>query len=397
MIRLSASAIDNWKSCPTRWLNSNIHRVRKVEETDSRRTGTSWHKVHELNRDMDEITEYINEQYTTVPPYKTAEEWEIERVILLYCFSGYNWYYDQQPDQYTIVAIEIEFEMPLYDADGNEIKGVTVVGKIDQIVQDEYGNLYVREFKSTSLTINDEYWDHLNLDPQVSIYVQAANWLRVNGMLGEYGIGNRTPMIRRVLYNVWHKPKIGPKFITQKASKELVETGVYCEQKFKIIDGLEIFINNVTAIIEPGKKEGTFAIYETPDMFGARLLQDVVERPEFYFQQKELCRTPEQMVKFQAELLNIYTMMKYQLKNELWYTNDKQCNARFRCEYKALCDNGVVVDPADPPDGYAVRKQLDNCEVCKGVKGGVRGNENIIDGVVMCDYCHAEQMNKEKK
>ena len=365
-IRLSASAIDNWKSCPIRWLNSNIHRVRKIEETDSRRQGVSWHKVHELNRDMDAVTEYINEQYTTVPPYKTAEEWEIERVILLYCFSGYNWYYDQQPDQYTVIATEIEFEMPLYDAVGNEIVGVTVVGKIDQIVQDEYGNLYVREFKSTSLTINDEYWDHLNLDPQVSIYVQAANWLKMNGKLEEYGIkASDRAMIRRVLYNVWHKPKIGPKFITQKASKELVSTGVYCDQKFTVTfnqepppDGTEyLVVNGVTAIIEPGKKPGTFAIYETPDMFGARLLQDVVERPEFYFQQKELCRTPEQMVKFQQELLNIYAMMKYQLENELWYTNDKQCSARFRCEYKALCDNGVMVDPANPPEGYAVRER----------------------------------------
>lgn len=31
----------------------------------------------------------------------------------------------------------------------------------------------------------------------------------------------------------------------------------------------------------------------------------------------------------------------------------------------------------------------DKCEVCLGEKGGVRGNENVIDGVVMCDYCHA--------
>ena len=361
MIRLSASAIDNWKSCPIRWLNAQIHRVRKIEETDSRRQGTSWHKVHELNCDMDEITEYINEQYTIVPPYKTAEEWEIERVILLYCFSGYNWFYDQQPDQYTVVATEIEFEMPLYDVDGNEIEGVTVVGKIDQIVQDAYGNFYVREFKSTSLTINDEYWDHLNLDPQVSIYVQAANWLKVNGMLVKYGIARDDSPIRRALYNVWHKPKIGPKFITQKASKELVETGKYCDQEFDIEDGRyhneAIHINTVPALVEPGKKEGTFAIYETPDMFGARLLQDVVERPGFYFQQRELARTPEQMVKFQTELFNVYMMMKYQLENNYFYTDDKQCSARFRCEYKVLCDNGVVVDPANPPDGYAVRER----------------------------------------
>lgn len=29
----------------------------------------------------------------------------------------------------------------------------------------------------------------------------------------------------------------------------------------------------------------------------------------------------------------------------------------------------------------------DNCEICKGQNGGVRGNENIVDGKRVCDYC----------
>lgn len=33
------------------------------------------------------------------------------------------------------------------------------------------------------------------------------------------------------------------------------------------------------------------------------------------------------------------------------------------------------------------QRRLDNCKVCKGAHGGVRGNENIICGVVICDYC----------
>ncbi len=30
---------------------------------------------------------------------------------------------------------------------------------------------------------------------------------------------------------------------------------------------------------------------------------------------------------------------------------------------------------------------MDNCQFCKGAKGGVKGNENNIGGVVICDYC----------
>lgn len=38
---------------------------------------------------------------------------------------------------------------------------------------------------------------------------------------------------------------------------------------------------------------------------------------------------------------------------------------------------------------YAVR---DNCQECKGRRGGVPGNENVIGGLVLCDYCHAARM-----
>src|SRR5215469_15192280 len=33
----------------------------------------------------------------------------------------------------------------------------------------------------------------------------------------------------------------------------------------------------------------------------------------------------------------------------------------------------------------------DRCEMPNCKRLGIRGNENIIDGVVMCDYCHVER------
>jgi hypothetical protein len=44
------------------------------------------------------------------------------------------------------------------------------------------------------------------------------------------------------------------------------------------------------------------------------------------------------------------------------------------------------------PDGQVEDKDrpLDNCQVCRGARGGVLGNENVIAGVVVCDYCHAD-------
>jgi len=39
------------------------------------------------------------------------------------------------------------------------------------------------------------------------------------------------------------------------------------------------------------------------------------------------------------------------------------------------------------------RHVKDACQVCHGAHGGVPGNENIVNGVVMCDYCHAAMLS----
>lgn len=38
------------------------------------------------------------------------------------------------------------------------------------------------------------------------------------------------------------------------------------------------------------------------------------------------------------------------------------------------------------------KNERDNCQVCRGARGGVKGNENRLDGIVVCDYCHSTIM-----
>jgi len=39
----------------------------------------------------------------------------------------------------------------------------------------------------------------------------------------------------------------------------------------------------------------------------------------------------------------------------------------------------------------------DNCEVNNCSRKGVRGNENIVHGIVMCDYCHSAEMTRQEE
>ncbi|HEV8364597.1 MAG TPA: hypothetical protein VGQ52_13870 [Gemmatimonadaceae bacterium] len=48
--------------------------------------------------------------------------------------------------------------------------------------------------------------------------------------------------------------------------------------------------------------------------------------------------------------------------------------------------------------GVKLREQVpsestpDDCSRCHGERGGARGNENVVDGVLLCDYCHADDL-----
>jgi hypothetical protein len=48
-------------------------------------------------------------------------------------------------------------------------------------------------------------------------------------------------------------------------------------------------------------------------------------------------------------------------------------------------------------NGHTERIERDNCRVCEGTSGGVPGNENIVHGVVICDYCTCATLGADGK
>jgi hypothetical protein len=73
--------------------------------------------------------------------------------------------------EWEILAVEVEFR---YVLDGNLIGG-----KIDALIRDRDGRVYVLEHKTSSADTSpgSVYWERLALDSQVSIYVDGATML----------------------------------------------------------------------------------------------------------------------------------------------------------------------------------------------------------------------------
>jgi hypothetical protein len=395
---LSASAISTYKACPYRYKNAYVLGIRPVEDSESQRIGTNWHElleisslepgsvcecdhtvstIHEEGRSgyiitprcaicegtgrvpdniMDAVVRVLNKRYENVPPGK-EEAMALERTRLLYSLIGYRWYYQDIAE--PVVMREKKFRLPLLNPDtGHPVPNVFIDGKIDKIIN-PHRWLAVKEHKSTSKPIDNDssYWSHLNLDTQTGIYVYATRRLQLMGELEEYGIKASDDLISNISYDVYKKPKTSPKKLTQTDSKKFVENGQYCGQEFEVMqqcanitDG-EIMINGENAEIEPGKKEGTFAIRETMEMYGARLLQDITQRPQDFFNCRDFGRTDKEIKALEYELYDIAKDIMSKIRADRWYHNEQQCEATFKCNYCDSCYNGIKLDPDNPPAG----------------------------------------------
>lgn len=359
---LSASSIASFKACPTRFRLAYREGLRLAEDTDAQRMGTNWHALHEVYwnalladpTDTDGALEagvaHLNERYQETPPTKTPLEWEVERQTLLMSFMGYLWHWESDP--IVVLDSELAFDLPLHTPRKGmplPVNEVVRRGKIDHIIlwHGMIGNL---ERKSTSRNIDPsgDFWERAEKDTQVSMYALAFRDLAMSGQFPdavlEHGAFDATSC-GNTLYDVWHKPTIKPANLTQTNTAVFLDTHTHHDQTFEVRitweDGKQIRPSTIEVDEEIAEftvgKSGKAAIRETAGMFGARLLADIQERPDFYYQRKEIARTDQQLQRFRTELFNIYEAQRMYDRTRCWFENEQQCRATFPCQYIPIC------------------------------------------------------------
>ncbi len=385
--QLSASSIACFKSCPFQYFLKYIKHIRKDVESEPLRYGTNWHKVMEVigltpgdpctcagllsgciicgetgyipDDIMLAVSRVIDDAYSRMPASMDPTKWAVERAKLLYSAAGYNWYHAETP--LVPILTEYAFDSPVPGKTGRMIPNTNIIGIIDKIAPVD-GVRSVVDYKSTASSINPEskYWGSLNLDTQTNLYLYIVRLLQQRGLLPDLG-GEVTGLY----YDVYHKPGISPKKLTMADSKKFVEDKVYFHQEFELsrFGGMPFTINGVSAETESGKKEGTFTIRETPEMYGARLLADIAERPEYYFVRHPIPKTDADLEKFHKELLSVLVSMRSMYNMDSWYHCEKQCEATYHCDYIDICYNGIDPD-GELPDGLVRHEKKKESEEC---------------------------------
>jgi len=392
-LRLSASSNSDFLACQKRYQLGYLFGLEADKDKDSTRVGSVWHKCHEhlelkptslcprcarreevdpvcfmcvgtgriAENRMDIVMRYLNRQYAKTPDNKTADDWAVEQVNVLHSLVGHQWYYAGTEKRFEVIGSELKFEVPIVKKGSKRrVPKAVFVIKIDRMVREiATGLVYVWERKSTARPLNADYWDALTDGDQVTGYIYGARLAQAKGLLAPYGVKASDTPVAGAFCDVWHKPTIKPKALSQADTKVLIETGMYCGEEFIVKHygataseemGV-VTVDGEPALIIPGKKG--FAIHETAALYGARLLQDITARPEFYFEQRVVSRTDQELRDFGYKLPRIAQQIRYVEKNDIWTENKMACTATYRCEFCDLCRSGVVYQPGDKaPPGY---------------------------------------------
>lgn len=383
-IRLSVTSIQAFMACPTRYQLRYVERLRPVDDkTDALRVGSVWHKMHEIYQAALSTSSKPTALYAAfndvddwyrrspIPVSKTLSDWEVERTMLKTCFAAYMHVYAN--DTIESVCSELPFELPVYNPQAhiNLSRDRAVrIGRFDEIIYRPLTNsLHLLERKTTSRGIepSSNYWEGTRHNLQVRLYALAFRDMCGMSPTGTFANhllpivshpGFARGWVNPILYDVLHKPSRKLKKLSQKDTAAVLETGIYEGELFTIEKENEstVLINGVPGVLDE-TKSGKPAMVETLDMYAAGLRNELLSRPEFYFQRREIVVTPAELQQTERDVYRIYNAIKSSGIQDSWFHDTSQCASPFRCPFIPICygDGGsdaVCKQHVTPPNFY---------------------------------------------
>jgi hypothetical protein len=301
--RLTSTSQSALKKCLRLYFHRYVLKLSRIRSATPLRFGSAMHKGQELRNkgaNQEAAIAGATVDYATCPDWADPVEWAVECETVKALLAGHFWRYSQ--DNVQFLAVEQSFEIPLVNPDTGAVsRSFTLAGKFDGLVRLPDIRTAVMEYKNVGDDIapGSEYWLRTRADGQINQYV-----------LGARALGHD---VSTVMYDVCRKPSI------------------------------------------------RLRQNETPAQFGQRLLDDIGERPDFYYQRREVPRLDEELAQFQAELWQ-QAQQLLEIRRRAERLGDP-AHAYFRnvgkmtcsyCEFADLCLGGVRVDPANPPAGFQV-------------------------------------------
>lgn len=338
---LTHSRMNSFKVCRQKHYYEYELGMRKSEDAKALRMGSAYHDCLEMlanQHQLSDAIEKIHQRYDAMPEEYDIAEWEYERETLIRLLCGYVWRWEG--DEWDHVAAERSFQLPLVNAANSRGTSRTfkLAGKIDGIIRLPDGRLSVLEHKLLGEDLDDDspLWRRLRVDHQISMYCHAARRLGF--------------AVDCVMYNVTRKPTIRPSKIPL-----LDEYGMKI-----VLDSSGDRVKNANGSWkQTGSAEYGLELQTRPmttDEWGQKLTDDIAQRPEFYYQRREIARLDQDLERFHEEVWDIAATMRDAQLNQRWYRTSTKDTCAF-CSFFGPCTSGWT-DRDAMPEGFTILSDI---------------------------------------
>lgn len=238
--------------------------------------------------------------------------------------AGYDARWRDQ--DYRPVDVELYREAPLVNPEtGATSRTFRIAGKLDVVARDARGMLYVIDHKTTSENIEDAnsmYWRQLVVESQPSQYM-LLEWMNGRKVAG-------------AVWDVIRKPTIRPRKLSRAERARVVGEGRWF--------GARVSEHDRTCLA--GVDE-----CETPAMYEARLVADIAETPERYFQRRSVPRLDGELVEYAQETSDVAQEIRLARLTGRNYRSSGAC-----IQYSSPCEFLGICSGYDTPDSERWRK-----------------------------------------
>lgn len=330
------SSLSTARNCLRRYhLRYNLQLELDGPPSEALSVGSAWHDAHDEARrseawgrearqaqpdglSPDDLRKIEDAPFKAINARAPGPEWATKLAAL---YVGYRWYYAN--DQIEIIDSEVPFFCHIGD---HPIEGV-----IDAIGRTKDGRDVLVERKTTGDGVDDSssYWDRLRMDTQVGIYSIA--------------LGDKMPST--IIYDVTRKPTIRPKNVTKAGVKEIDISGTY--------EGQTLRRPSVDVLKDLEANDGK----ETLELYGLRLISDIVSRPEFYFSRHEVPRTSKDYRELVQDVFATIGVIGRCDEQGHYPRNPNACDAIGTCPFLGFCSRSPDIHElyaarSVPPPGY---------------------------------------------
>lgn len=343
---MTNSRATSFKRCRRRHWYEYEQRLRPEEEGKALRMGSSFHSgvdVLKIGGGLDAAQDSASDWYAGMPDAADEAAWRIEETTVLCLVSGWAWRWGDTGGLHVITS-ESKFQLPLRNpATGSPTPNFDLAGKQDGIVRLDANRQAVLEHKTVSEDLGEgsDYWQRLQMDLQISLYVYAAR---------EEGHD-----VHGVLYDVIRKPTIRPEAVP------LVDGN-----GFKIVldvNGNRVMTKDGKKPRETGSAADGYVLQTrlmTPAEWGEKLTSDIAARPDFYYARREIARLDSEIEEAMEELWDVQKTLAEAKLRDRWYRTVSRDTCPY-CPYFNLCSSKTDVE-ATVPAGF-VRVEDPNQEL----------------------------------